>query len=640
MKRTTKWMTLFLSLIVMTNSMVVSGASVPVLPVMEEAASDTAEVGATDEPTIGEEIVEWRDGENRHYYIGDGLYQVVVIAPELDDNIAMPAATAPNNNAVEDTYISSFNKTQKYGSSTNLLVSANETAFLYFQLPSLPDNADVQSANLYLTYSFSTSSGLFSIGAYPVTFYWSESSLTWNVANGYSNMGVGTQCIGTTTLSGSTSVRQAKVSITSAVKSWYESKDVTNCGIALKRKSGSIDSVTLKSSESENSSRPYMVVTYSLVNIPVDSGVYYIRNGEFHNLFMRTDNQGNDGDDTYSESGKNANDKFCELFDPFVTHSTSPIKWRIEYLHNGYYVIKNINENYCLAIRSGEENSDRKIIIRESFTGEKRQQWKITLLSNGAYKINPRSSESYSTDWVMAANDEGTASTLNSGQNVIQTAYNGSDSNSRDQWYIQSMNPIPRMSLTMTIDYDGLTAGITSTILSEFQTAADMLMMMYGIELKTPALTYNASITVDNSCHVANDVNSICDNICGPASSCSNMHHKSASNFYNETISHSQRVCRVVGFSLCGYNGSEHSDVQGRTASWAGNKEVVVTTQTPDGQNNYLDQTILHELAHTFGTDDHPYRQNEMCTMTDTMGCWCSTCYNAINEYVRNHMAE
>ena len=640
MKRTTKWFVLFLSLVMVVNSMVVRSVSAPTLPVMEETATDTAELGGGDEPAIGEEIEEWRDGNTRHYYIGDGLYQAVVDVQMPDDGIAMPSATTPNSNATNDTYISSSNASSNFGSSTTLKVSSTEIAFIRCALPDLPDNADIQKADLYFKYSFSVSSGLLSLGAYPITVNWMESNLNWNTANTHSNLGISTQCIATTTLSATTSVKQGHLVITQAAKSWYESVGATNFGIALKRKSGSTETVMLKSRESTSSDRPYIVVTYSLVNIPIANGDYYIRNGQFHNLFMRTDNQGNDGDDTYSESGKNANDKFCELFDPFVTHSTSPIKWRIEYLHNGYYVIKNINENYCLAIRSGEENSDRKIIIRESFTGEKRQQWKITLLSNGAYKINPRSSESYSTDWVMAANDEGTASTLNSGQNVIQTAYNGSDSNSRDQWYIQSMNPIPRMSLTMTIDYDGLTAGITSTILSEFQTAADMLMMMYGIELKTPALTYNASIMVDNSCHVANDVNSICNNICGPASSCSNMHHKSASNFYNETISHSQRVCRVVGFSLCGYNGSEHSDVQGCTASWAGNKEVVVTTQTPDGQNNYLDQTILHELAHTFGTDDHPYRQNEMCTMTDTMGCWCSTCYNAINEYVRNHMAE
>ena len=67
MKRTTKWMTLILSLAIVMNSMILSGSSKTALPVaLEETASSTVAVGAVNEPMEGEEIVAWREDGVKH----------------------------------------------------------------------------------------------------------------------------------------------------------------------------------------------------------------------------------------------------------------------------------------------------------------------------------------------------------------------------------------------------------------------------------------------------------------------------------------------------------------------------------------------------------------------------------------------
>jgi len=72
-----------------------------------------------------------------------------------------------------------------------------------------------------------------------------------------------------------------------------------------------------------------------------------------------------------------------------------------------------------------------ELFVRETFTGDIRQQWKITLTSNGSYKIKPRSSEAYETDWVMGISD----ATPCMGKNVKQIEYDGTDAFLNDEWY-------------------------------------------------------------------------------------------------------------------------------------------------------------------------------------------------------------
>ena len=77
MKRKAKWLTLFLSLVMVMNCLTFYGTGDVILPDDEAVASDM-ESEIFDEAAVGEKIVEWREEGVRHYYLGDGMYQAVV----------------------------------------------------------------------------------------------------------------------------------------------------------------------------------------------------------------------------------------------------------------------------------------------------------------------------------------------------------------------------------------------------------------------------------------------------------------------------------------------------------------------------------------------------------------------------------
>ena len=641
MKKTTKWLTLVLSLILTTNSAVVYGAGdAPPPATTEETATIVADDEATLEPEVGEEIVEWREEGVRHYYLGDGVYQAVV---NIDDPGVSTRATSPNSNAAEDTYISSATAATKgtnYGSSDQLWVGSVQTAYIYCPLPYLPDNATITDARLHFKYYYNISTGSLTLSAYPVNFRWREASLTWNIANNYANLGMGTTATGSATLSGTTSVTSKNINITSAVRSWYETQEITSFGIALKRTGGSNQSVILKSSESSSSYRPYMVITYGLSDLPVENGTYYIRNGQFHGLFMKAKNTpSNSSSSDDAATGVTPGDLFCDLSSPPTSNilGAANITWVFKYLHNGYYAIQSRSDNTYLTVRQGQENNGGKSLIREPFTGDNRQQWKITKTENHRYKIEPRSSEPYTTDWAMAASTIGGST----GYNVIQDAYNGTDSTKYDEWFIQSLNPTPQMSFTSTILYDALVAekmgNVSTELTAEFEKASTMFLILYGIELKPPTVRHDPSIAVDSNCPVSDDPTKVCTSSCGEFSQCSTKHHTNVGKFVADISSDSERVCKVVGFKMCKYKSGEHQVTWGATSALENNKELVVGTEIPEHLNDTIASTMQHELSHTFGADDHEPGADS-CVMNAIIDTWCPSCYTAISTRVENYI--
>ena len=328
-----------------------------------------------------------------------------------------------------DTYISSSQPTENYGYDDELWVGTTQTTFIFDYLPELPENAKVRDAQLYFTYYYHISTGNMAIGAYTVLFDWYESELTYNIANTYNNLGLSVECLGTCMLNGTTTHTESSIYITNAVKSWYEKKELNNFGIALKRIGGTNNSVIIEPFDA-NGNSPYLVIRYTFDDLPVSNGVYYINNGEFSGCLVQR------SDDIVDSDDGNINVPFCELK---TIEGQSNQKWFFEYLHNGYYMISNnyygnINSAEVLGIKEGNENTAYREIIRESFSGDARQQWKITITENGMYKIKPRSSEIYSIDLVMGVGS-GSSSFVN-GRNVEQCSYNGTDNNYLDEWLI------------------------------------------------------------------------------------------------------------------------------------------------------------------------------------------------------------
>ena len=443
MKRTTKVLSSLLAWMLLFNSMVFSAVSEEALPVETETASDMSAV-ITGKYEAGDEIVEWSGEGVKHYYLGDGQYQAVVSYTEpatpgnnTQSYLSETATRASTTGQVQteqlpyDTFISSTNKSTNYGTEEKLWVGTNDTTFIYDFLPDLPDNADVTAAQLYFSYYYNITTGYLTVGAYPVNFEWSEEELTWNIANTQSNLGLGTTCLGTKQLNGTKTVTTTSVTVTDAVKSWYASKELNNYGIALKRLGGTNNSVILVPFDAYDDNAPYFVVDYVLNDLPITDGLYYIRNGRLDSQFMQPDDGLLDDDDVATA------DMFYELWELDCEEYQ---KWEIEYLHNGYYTISNSvgNGTLVLAVKEGEENTGNTEIIRELYTGHIRQQWQITLTSSGKYKIKPRSSETYTTDWVLCAGSG--LDSLPNGRNVEQRVYNGTNGSYYDEWKLHRID--------------------------------------------------------------------------------------------------------------------------------------------------------------------------------------------------------
>ncbi len=185
---------------------------------------------------------------------------------------------------VFDTFISSANPTENYGSSSELWISPSRISFLRCSMPTIPSGCQFYAANLYVYYyyySYITDGELYA-GAYQVMHSWSENELTWNIAQPSSTTYISSTRLSTGYMSGargaySGSPKTASFDVTTAAASWYANPS-SNFGIALKYQSGTNSSVILKSYEAGSEYRAYFVITYTEPQIV--NGVYRIKNAQ------------------------------------------------------------------------------------------------------------------------------------------------------------------------------------------------------------------------------------------------------------------------------------------------------------------------------------------------------------------------
>ena len=233
-----------------------------------------------------------------HYELNGekGSYIVTVIAdPEWvnADNRSFPVTIDPTvkKSVLFDTYINSSSAATNYGTSAELWISSGKITFLRCSMPSLPAGCSFYAANLYVYYyyySYITDGGL-TAGAYQVMNSWSETGLTWNIAQPNTTQYISLTRLSTGYMSGargaySSSPKTTSFDVTNAAASWYADSS-TNHGIALKYESGTNASVILKSYEAGSDYRAYFVITYTEPQIV--SGVYRIKNAQ-NELYLDT----------------------------------------------------------------------------------------------------------------------------------------------------------------------------------------------------------------------------------------------------------------------------------------------------------------------------------------------------------------
>lgn len=431
MKRMKKFLSLLLACMLMLNGTVLYAVGEEALPSETETASDVTLSDVVEEKyDAGDEIVEWREEGVKHYYLGDGKYQAVVKAGELDGNAQSRGSSIsvyPSNDPL-DTYLSSYNKAVCYGDSEEVWVGSSYIGLFYIDKVNLPVDAVIETATLRFAFYYHVTTGYMNVSAYAVEEYWDEYTVTWNEMAAYPNMGISTTSSGTTPLYASSTNSKdnptwSGVNVTDIVQSWY-AKDRSNQGIALKRTGGTNTSVILKSYESgEEDYYAYYVITYSrLAEKAVSDGDYFFQNVKFNKIM--------EIDDDASATDEGA---IIEIWD---YNANTDQKWNITYLYNGYYKIISKASGKALTAPASTNAS----ITQTIDTGANNQQWLVTKNTDKTYTIAPRSNIAL----VMSA---GAGIITSGGRNVEMR---NPQSDGKDEWYIFNLLGSDAMLLGIT----------------------------------------------------------------------------------------------------------------------------------------------------------------------------------------------
>ena len=396
------------------------------------------------------EVISLREENVKHYALSDGTLKAVVypysvhekcedgtwiekdnvqylLNRRIEDNDGISEANGNrsyyqiSDNVIGDTYVNSSSPSTNYSNSSQLYVgSSTKRAYISLPTPSLPSNATINGSELDIMYYFypSITSGYVTVGVYEVTSPWSVSTLNWNAVQYGGSGAIGSNAIVTRNLHTSNYISQSSpgqdtLDITSAVQDWYAG--VSNYGIALEYTGGASTSAVIYSLESGY--YPLYTIYYSLDSLPVENGTYMMYNIKLGRYLQ------------FDPNGSDSNQAEMELWS---LDSSPRQKWVFTYLHNGYYKITSTSSGYSLAIKSGYDNTNGARVIQETYSANPRQQWGLSYSSRGNIVIRPKSSENYSTDWVMTA----AAGIINGdGREVVQYAYSD-NTDLKDEWEI------------------------------------------------------------------------------------------------------------------------------------------------------------------------------------------------------------
>lgn len=203
-----------------------------------------------------------------------------------------------------------------------------------------------------------------------------------------------------------------------------------NSNIAVVTSDGKITALssgTVRIAVTRKNITKYCNVTVLKREIPIINGTYYIRNAELKNYMQIDDND--------AENGYASDKVIMELWN-FSDQTYQ--QWNVTHIGNGYYKIISAKSGKALSVQEGKEDSDNVALVQETYNGNDRQKWTIKRLESGNLKLKPKSSEAKSNDWCMAA---GSGIITSNGRNVEQRKFiDGSDR--IDEWTMLSTDII------------------------------------------------------------------------------------------------------------------------------------------------------------------------------------------------------
>ena len=243
-----------------------------------------------------------------------------------------PSYSSVTQVASMDTYINGDAANETRGAYTFLYVGENEKTYIYMPTPELPEGALLYGAELSVWYYYfdKVSTGYVDVTAHQVDgMTWSEGTLTWNMAENYSDTyGLSSTKLGTTLrLYGDIGAYKdtpikAQFNIYAAVKDWIDNSDTnygvgTNYGIGLDYVASANRSVRLYSTEGSASYRPQLeytyAVPYSIETLEeVDLNLYY--DNAYGNRFS-------DASDRIERAAKELQEVFLVEFNIMVNYT-------------------------------------------------------------------------------------------------------------------------------------------------------------------------------------------------------------------------------------------------------------------------------------------------------------------------------
>ena len=170
---------------------------------------------------------------------------------------------------VSDAYVSSTSPTSNYRSAHDLWVSNTAYTFYKFEEPVLPANTNITSVTVKLPYYYQVTNNYYvSVGIYPVTSSWSETSVTWNAKPTISST-----CLDVVNVYANGASQATPAYATFAVTEHADAllDSTRNFGFALKREGGTNNSVIFVSKEA-GTMNAQMIVNYTGTHFP--DGVY------------------------------------------------------------------------------------------------------------------------------------------------------------------------------------------------------------------------------------------------------------------------------------------------------------------------------------------------------------------------------
>ena len=549
------------------------------------------------------------DRSDSVYYLlseaGTGQYELKVVTDEdwlnASDTV-YPVVIDPTISKLVlfDTYVYSSNPTTNYGDSEQLWVSSSRITYMRTPMPELPENANITYAVLNVKYYYkdTVTSGSVDIGLYQCLKNWDEYELTWNKANAWTNKGLSTTRSALSTATATATAHAASpgtvsFSVTELVKQWCAGG--ANYGVGLKYEGGSNSSVILGAFEAGSAYRAQYAITYSTITPIVKNGTYFIKNVHLNNYLQIGDEYGPD------YSNENA---ILELWD---YDGDAYQRWKLTYLHNGYYKIESVKSGKVISVRAGEENSRDVSLRQATYTASYNQQWKISIAHNGQYKFEPRSSESYSTDWCMAAGAAAVES-ITDGRNVEQREYTD-NTGYKDEWLLYVLG------VNLTVIYDGAYSNRYSDAYSRISEQVLILQEKYlnefGITVNnlslTPFVSYADEFCSTNPTVQCTHITS--DDLCEDSGfddgvlQLKAFHH---TNLYNmllripfPDVSSTVKVA-YIGHDYCTETNHSYRQYNGYAYVTKGLASI-----TNFGSEASETKTLIHEFGHFYGVIDH-----------------------------------